>query len=257
MCITKLFTLLAFVATLLLGLVGCDTHDGSPAGTYLGPTLKLGNGTARTWVALDDDGNPLSVGLTLTEAALTGLPAQQHHEDGFSLKFPAQAAVTPFKHLLLNWNPQGHEPPEIYGLPHFDVHFYMISDAARNAITPDDPAFNDKAAKRPTDAYIPAGYVQTPGAVPRMGAHWIDPTSPEFNGQVFTRTFIHGFYDAKLIFFEPMITKAFLESKPNFSENLKLPAAYEKPGFYPTRYSVKHDAANKEYRIALEGFTRR
>ncbi len=254
----KLIALLAVAATFTLGLMAGTAHDKSRAGTYLGPDTKLGNGVVRAWVQLDRKGNPKSVGVTLTEEALTGLPAPHgDHGPEYVLPLPAEAAQTPFDHVGFHWNPQGHEPPEIYGLPHFDVHFYMIPVEEKLAISPEDPAFKEKAAREADPAFLPEGYVSTVEPVPQMGVHWIDPTSPEFNGKAFTKTFIYGYYDAKLIFVEPMMTKAFLESKPKFSESLKLPAAYARPGFYPTRYSIRHDAANKEYRITLEGFKKR
>ena len=52
-----------------------------------------------------------------------------------------------------------------------------------------------------------------------MGAHWLDITSPELNQEnpkSFTQTFIYGSYDGKVIFMEPMITKAFMDSTSQF-----------------------------------------
>jgi len=86
-----------------------------------------------------------------------------------------------------------------------------------------------------------------------MGAHWIDPMSPEFNNQSFTRTFIYGFYDGKMIFVEPMVTVAYFETKPNEQNNIRLPAKYPGISYYPTLYSIKYDAANKEYTVSLDG----
>jgi len=54
-----------------------------------------------------------------------------------------------------------------------------------------------------------------------------------------------------------MITRAYLLTKPNVTEPLKLPARYLRPGYYPTQYSVKYDAEKKEYTVALEGMTLR
>jgi hypothetical protein len=107
------------------------------------------------------------------------------------------------------------------------------------------------------EAHVPRGYMRAPGAVPRMGAHWFDPTSPEFNGKPFTTTFLYGSYDGRLTFVEPMITREFLESRPNHSEDLKLPRAYAQPGYYPTRYRVTHDPAKHEYSVVLEGLVKR
>jgi hypothetical protein len=49
-------------------------------------------------------------------------------------------------------------------------------------------------------------------SVPKMGLHWTDTNSPELppRNQPFTATFIIGSCDGKVIFDEPMITRAFI-----------------------------------------------
>jgi hypothetical protein len=82
----------------------------------------------------------------------------------------------------LDWNPHGHEPEQIYGAPHFDFHFYSISQAERAAI----PAYEADPTKfdnGPGAAYLPPTYMNFGGGVPQMGAHWVDITSPELNQQ--------------------------------------------------------------------------
>ncbi len=44
-----------------------------------GDSRPLGNGTAYTWVELDDNNNPLSLGVSFNAAALTGLPSSSTH----------------------------------------------------------------------------------------------------------------------------------------------------------------------------------
>lgn len=88
-----------------------------------------------------------------------------------------------------------------------------------------------------------------------MGVHLVDPSSHEFHGQALTKTFIFGAYDSSVIFLEPMITKAYLETKPNVTEAIKLPAKFSRAGFYPTKYSVRFDAEKKEYTVTLEAMT--
>jgi hypothetical protein len=56
----------------------------------------------------------------------------------------------------------GH-PPTMYQAPHFDVHFYQITPAARDLIVPTDPQFNAKLATRPAAAFIPASWKSSPG----------------------------------------------------------------------------------------------
>ncbi|HEX8141605.1 MAG TPA: DUF5602 domain-containing protein [Pyrinomonadaceae bacterium] len=230
------------------------------AGTYFGEARPLGNGIIRSWVKLDKDGKPTAIGLTFTEAALAGLPQAMREgmeETEVVLALPPEAGATAFNHIGVNWNPKGHEPAKVYDLAHFDFHFYMISPEARNRITAqgDDRA---KARRQPPQEYIPAGYIYAPDSeVPRMGGHWANPQSNEFQGQPFTRTFLYGNYDGQIIFMEPMITKAFLETRASVTEILKQPARYARPGYYPTSYSVKYDPATKQYTVALEGLTLR
>lgn len=96
-----------------------------------------------------------------------------------------------------------------------------------------------------------------PHAVPQMGVHWVDPTSPEFTGQRFRNTFIYGSWDGKFIFAEPMITRAFIESKPDVTAPIGVAAPYAAPGFHPSSYRVYWDQPRREYRVALTGFARR
>ena len=87
-----------------------------------------------------------------------------------------------------------------------------------------------------------------------MSAHWTDRSSHEFHGSPFTNTMVYGFYDGKMIFLEPMMTKAFLESKPNETKAISVPAKFPKPGSYPTSYRVASDATTKQIRVELTAF---
>jgi hypothetical protein len=221
----------------------------------IGETRIVGDGVAYSWVKLDAAGKPLAVGVTLTESALAGLPenvpAGMKGMPDYRLALPKEAAVTPFDHIGLNWNPKGHEPAGIYDVPHFDFHFYLISRQERSRITATG-ADLARCDRRPAAEYLPAGYILAPGSeVPEMGAHWADPASPEFHGQRFTRTFLYGSYDGQVAFIEPMITKAYLETRPEETQPLKLPATFAKTGYYPTSYTVKYDPVRREYTVAL------
>ncbi len=228
--------------------------------TIVGETKTLGKGQARSWINLDKSGNPTAVGLTFGEEALATLPTGPLPGEGWmevSLALPPQASATAFKHIGLNWNPNGHSPAKIYDVAHFDFHFYMITEAERTGIT----ATGDdllRAKKQPAAEFVPAGYIYVPDSEhARMGAHWVNPLSKELQGQAFSTTFIYGSYNGSLIFAEPMITKSFLETKTNVTELIKLPAQYARKAYYPTKYSVRYDPIKKEYTIALEGMTLR
>ncbi len=226
---------------------GC--HVARRAATYAGASVALGKGAAHSWVTIGSNGKPTAIGVTFNSAALKNLPSAAN-ETEYVLPLPAQAKSTPFEQIAINWNPRGHDPKQFYGVPHFDFHFYMIGMAQRDRIT----ATGDDLAKVnavPPAQYVPKGYVATPGGVPRMGAHWINPASPEFHGKPFTKTFIHGFYNAHMIFFEPMVALAYLQTKPSFAEAIPLPKAYEKKGYYPTNYSIKYDKRHDNYTVSL------
>lgn len=226
----------------------------TPVTTY-GDAVAVGNGTARSFITVDASGNPTEIGMRLTEAALTGLPATDTTPPAwYMLSLPANStAKLPFNHLSLDWNPNGHEPAAVYGKPHFDAHFYMITMAERAQIGLDD-ANGDVL---PAANLLPAGYQTAPNVapgrtVPMMGRHWIDPNSHEYHGEDFTQTFIYGSYNGKVIFLEPMITKAYLEEKKTETFTLPRPEMVERTGlYYPTKYTIGYDAATKEYVIKL------
>ncbi|MDB4892860.1 MAG: hypothetical protein JWL61_4715 [Gemmatimonadetes bacterium] len=234
--------------------------------TIEGAALALGQGTARTWVTLSAEGAPTALGIKLSETALSGLPSTPMPNMPSAvmliLPLPAEAKITGFDHVAVDWNPNGHDPVQIYGVPHFDFHFYTVSDSAQRAILPSDPQWGAKAASFPAAAFVPPGYVPPPGVpaastIPMMGLHWTDLASPELNGKPFTSTFIFGSYDGRFIFIEPMITKAYLETHPNATVAVPQPSRWAKPGYYPLNYTVAYDATAKEYRIVLASLTKR
>lgn len=95
-----------------------------------------------------------------------------------------------------------------------------------------------------------------------MGAHWIDPASPEFTPAGFSRTFLYGFWNGRMNFLEPMITTDYLASvkalpAQSATFSIPQPQAVEKAGYYPTTYSVRYDADAQTYDIVLEGLVER
>ena len=57
----------------------------------------------------------------IVETALENLPADLTQ---YVLELPANKGKNFYTHVLIDWNPKGHEPAHIYDLPHFDIHFY-------------------------------------------------------------------------------------------------------------------------------------
>ena len=201
--------------------------------TFYGHQVQLGDGKVRTFVTISHAGVPVEIGIVMTEDALQGLG-----DETIQLSFPFHkkaGEVTPFDHVLLDWNPHGHEP-FFYESPHFDFHFYMTSEAERLAISATSPLME----QLPPIAYWPQGYVPTAGGVPQMGKHWINPLSPEISGgQPFTHTFIYGSYGGAFNFVEPMITRAFLLSGETVSMPYGQPVQFMiEDTYHPTKYNI-------------------
>jgi Hypothetical protein TTHB210 len=245
---------LALVAVAAGGLAPVARAADAPmASVHEGPAVKVGNGTARVVVAATAKGVPASVSVVLTAGALEGLPApsKEHPEWEFVLPMPETGPRTGYDHIALDWNPAGHPPPGIYTVPHFDFHFYAVSRAEQEGVSFSGTA-GAEAAKVADSALLPKGYVVPPDtAVAKMGVHGVDPASPEFHGKPFTRTFIYGYYKGRLTFVEPMVTLAYLLSKPDVTATVKVPSAYSYPGFYPTKYRVGYDPQRKLYFLSL------
>src|SRR5688500_10402867 len=118
--------------------MACEECQLKKAGTYLGQFTLLGNGTVRSWVTFGQNNKPTSLGVTFSEAALSGLattPPKGMLGMEYNLALPKEAAVTGIDHVGVNWNPQGHEPPGIYDTPHFDFHFYLTPQSEVNKIS--------------------------------------------------------------------------------------------------------------------------
>lgn len=233
-----------------------------------GAAVRLGNGFARAYVLVDGlTGDAIELGVAFDEAALEALPAGPD-PTMLHLALPPQAPE-PYRFVMMDWNPHGHEPASVYTLPHFDFHFYAVEHDDLALIDPARPDYAAEANHLPEPHLVPEHYAplappgETPAtaAIPRMGVHWLDVRSPELQGllgnpqgyQPFNRTFIYGSWDGNLIFYEPMITLAHLLSRPNEVIPIPRPERYGRAGRYPTSYRISYDEAAGEYRVALTG----
>jgi hypothetical protein len=270
--------LIAAASAALALLVGCSTGStvtnstadanspDSETGTVFGSSQRLGNGTVKTYTTLDASGHPVEVGLRLTDTALDGLPETTTPADMLMLDLPDQASGTAFDHVMINWNPYGHDPLTLFGKPHFDFHFDMVDMAAMQAISPSNPNYAAQADRLPEARYLPRDYAVPAGAsaaaqaVPGMGVHLVDSsdTSLISGSYDFSQIIINGTWDGMYTFIEPMITREWLLTKPTLQQQvLKQPLAYQKTGYYPATYSVRFDEQAKEYVVGLARMTMR
>lgn len=244
----------ALISLLLVSLLSCQEDDSASleTKTYTKQLdkIQLGDGNLSLWLQSDKQGKPEVLGLTFSKKAFNNLPqSDDHMANEFILQLRKSEVNLPYDHLGVNWNPIGHPPFPTYQPPHFDFHYYTITEQERHQIAPGDP----KLEVLPEAGYLPAGYIPT-GGVPMMGNHWIDPASPELKGEKFTHTFIYGSYNGSINFLEPMITLEFIKSRPNARYNIKQPLAFEKAGYHPMQYGVFYDGQKDEYSITLENF---
>jgi hypothetical protein len=246
--------------------------------TLRGKEERIGAGTAQSFVRLDRQGAPLAVGVTVSAGALEHLPrtpntvSRCYDIDGNGrhtghecigdleriLDVPvAASAGLPFKWITVNWNAAGHPAP--YNRPHFDFHFYTVDRTVVESITPGrcgelvDCGHFARATRPLPAGHLPAGHIDVGAVVPRMGNHLLDSQSPELKDSMpFTRTFIYGAYEGKLIFWEPMITLDMLRQTRDACWAISQPEGFAQAGYYPTKYCVREDR-NVGRTISLEG----
>jgi len=77
------------------------------------------------------------------------------------------------------------------------------------------------------------------------------------NGQPVTRTFLRGSYDGAFVFWEPMITLAFLKTRPTKLLEVEQPQNHAVAGPYPQRYGIHYSPAFQEYTVSLDDFAAR
>jgi hypothetical protein len=239
---------------LLAVLASCKKETATlESNQYKGISVSLGNGHAWSWIESDTQNRPLTVGITFEKNAFAGLPANGD-EQSYILTLPAEKSVTPFQTVVLDWNPHGHPPEHVYDKPHFDMHFYMMSETERLRI-PEFETDSTGFVNYPGAAYLPQNYVPIPGGEPQMGTHWADVTSPELsqtNPQPFTQTFIYGSYNGNVTFYEPMATLAFLTTTKIYERDIPQPSKFNQNGYFPTKMTYTDKGTTFE--VTLHGF---
>jgi hypothetical protein len=242
---------LFFIAAILVltTVTSCTKDDKKLPQTLYGTAVALGGDSIRSFVTINENGITQSVGLQFGENALNGLPADtMPGMPGYMyhLSLPQFTNTTGLNHIEADWNPFGHDPHSIYGVPHFDFHFFYVTPEEQASVVPGPDAVPVPSQFVPKDYFSPV-----PFAVPYMGVHWFDSTATEFHGVPFTSTFIYGFYHGNMTFLEPMITKAFFQTHPDFSASIKQPQTFQKSNYYPTNYQVKYDGTKHVYLLTL------
>jgi len=246
--------LILFTTTLF---IGCKKEEVEKFQIFKGPEITMGSGKANSWFTINKNSVPQELGFEMTKESFNGLTQSptDFANATFVLQQDAKAKdLTAFTHLVINWNPQGHEPNNVFTIPHFDFHFYTITEAERMAIPPYMPATAALHDKLPPTGFMPASFQPTPGGVPQMGKHWGD----NHLHLPFTHTMVYGSFNGKLAFLEPMVTKTLLESGEKISVAYDQPTLFEgKNKYYPTKYNIYMDASTHKHYVTLSDFVLR
>lgn len=263
------------------------TAASAATSTYSGEPVPLGNGAVSTYLTLTDDAGPVAIGVRMTEASLEGLPAEPNNtnrcydvngdgrmeagvecvgEHEIVMMWPPEIerADVPFKWMGLGWTAHGHNPPNVYDVPHFDVHFYMAErDAVLGIRTGPCDGLVDcedlERARRPVPgSFVPAGYADVGAVIAEMGNHLVNTAAPELGSppQPFTHSLIYGAFDGQVTFLEPMVTRSFLLDKPDVCAPVPQPAAWQTRGYHPTAYCIRHLPGEGAVTISLEEFVK-
>src|SRR5512137_2355771 len=91
---------ITLAAALPTALPAAAQHNHGPNAVIQGAAQPLGKGMAYAWVAVDEKGTARQVGLSITEAALTGLPNAPRK---LLLDLPDPARRAGYDHVALDW----------------------------------------------------------------------------------------------------------------------------------------------------------
>jgi uncharacterized protein len=229
--------------------------------TFYGPEIHLGDGKVRSFIRITHDDVPQEIGIEITEGLFQNLPIE--YADMHVPLHHKATEVTPYDHVEMDWMPNGH-PPAYFQRPHFDIHFYMLPEEEQMAI-PAPNATNTSLAStaafgRPSQGVLPADYTVPSASITMMGRHWLDKFADVLppSNQTFTHQFIYGTFDNKVVFLEPMVTRAFLLSGTEVHKAIKQPTIFDPTGtYYPTRYNIYTDETTGRIYVTLDEFVLR
>jgi hypothetical protein len=227
--------------------------------TFYGPEVHLGDGKVRSFIIITHEDVPQEIGIEITEGLFQNLPIV--YTDMHIPVHHKATEVTAYDHIEMDWMPNGH-PPAYFQLPHFDLHFYMLTEEEQMMIpapTATNTLLTSTAAYgRPSPGVLPVDYTVASAAVPMMGRHWLDKFADVLSGASFTHQLIYGTFDNEVVFLEPMVTRAFLLSGTEVHKAIKQPTTFDPTGtYYPTRYNIYRDENTGKTFVTLDQFVLR
>jgi hypothetical protein len=243
----RFFSLIGAVglAVALVSAVGALAITHSEKGT----AQQTANGVAKSWATLGAHNDVRKVGVTVPLSLIASPPSEPGKGPAGSivvLQFPEVVQDhTLFNHFELHWEAHGHEP-DVFLVPHFDLHFYAVPESQVRMVVPPDPVAPDK--NRIPDGFIYPGPGET---VPQMGVHAVRPADLQME---FTDVLIFGFYDGKMTFIEPMVTQKTLLQKKDFELKIPVPETLGHSTLYPTMFKAHYVRSTDSFRFEFSDF---
>ncbi len=247
---------LSVVILAVISLSSCKQSENtitptSKAATYYGESKPFGGDSIRSWYKTDLNGTLSSIGVSFKQSAFAMLETQP--DSMFMMILPMglnTATMWGIDHIEVDWSSAGDAPPSLYTIPHLDVHFFAVDTATQMGIA----GGKDALTANMNSTYLPPDYVLDIFSEEGMGVHAYDTTGKEFHAQAFDHTLVYGYSFAKLYFIKPMVSKAYLDTKTNFSADIKQPKAFKFSGAYPTKYYIRYNSSSSEYQISIDNF---
>lgn len=281
----RIKVLIIALGVMLIGVNACISQEVT---NLKGAVVKMGEGQVETFADVTSGDNLIKLGAHFSEKAVNSPPealtdgnrCYDHNENGEIerekecslwhekiIPLPPEISRNediPFKWALVNWNPQGHIPPGVWNKPHFDVHFYIepienIFALERGECGPEFMRCDqfEVATKPVPEQYMHPDYVNVKAAAPAMGNHLVDTTAAEFHGEPFTRSWIYGSYDGRVIFYEEMLAQEYMRSQPSDCYPIKTTPEVALSGYYPETVCARADEEMGGVSVTLEDFVYR
>ncbi len=247
---------LAVALALTLGALTAAVEK-SPRSTSESCAPVLGSEVC-TWVVMEGDA-VVELGATIPMTLVDAVPADAEMtwppQSLAAIALPTEArSALGIDYMGINWEAHGH-PPASFMAQHFDFHFYSLSPEEVRAI---DCSDESKPSRLPGGYALPD--IDVPGmgvlvglCVPQMGMHAM-PEPDVSATNPFEASMMVGYYRGEPMFFEPMVSRALLLKRSDFT--LPMPAVEGLPAgvTYPTEFHAEYEAASAQYRLVFSGF---
>ena len=213
-----------------------------------------------TWALVTPEDDVEEVGMTIPVRLFDNQPTERGTGPAgaiASLVFPELVQdLTFLNHVELHSQIHGHPAPpgsvnpDRNHVPHFDFHFYAVSEEVVWDIPRLLPPLPPVAADR-----LPAGYLQPGPSEPQMGRHSA-PAWSLSDPEPLTTIMIAGFLPdgSEMHFIEPMVSRERLLEANDFELPVPMPEVFGRLMLYPTKFEAEYDPQLDAYHFVFSKF---